>query len=107
MRGATPNSRIRVPRPRPRACTPRKLSSGAFGYCGPPNHQRASYSRKPVALTKGVISKSYVLAARSVRGVFIGRPEIAVSGRERPGRVISLKGEQAKGQPSAVRAQGE
>ena len=66
--GATPNSCTKVPSPSPSACTPSRLSSGAFALPGIPNHQRASYSRNPVGLTSGRRSKSAVLDFKSARG---------------------------------------
>src|SRR6476620_5844959 len=53
----------------PMACTPIKLSSGALIEPGWPNHQRASYSRKPVEATSGVVSKARVLGDRFADGL--------------------------------------
>src|SRR5436309_4983932 len=48
----------------PSACTPIRLSSGGWVEPGWPNHQRASYSRKPVDLMSGAVSKARVLGDR-------------------------------------------
>src|SRR6478672_7074971 len=54
--------------PMPSAATPMRLSSGRFFEPGTPNHQRASYSRKPVGLTSGRTSNGRVFGLRSVTG---------------------------------------
>src|SRR5947207_13494307 len=53
----------------PMACTPIKLSSGGLIEPGWPNHQRASYSRKPVEATSGIVSKARVLGDRFADGL--------------------------------------
>ena len=54
--------------PMPSAVTPIRFNSGAVLAPGTPNHQRASYSRKPVALISGQFSNSSVFGRRSDRG---------------------------------------
>src|SRR6185437_1181668 len=61
MSGPTPSRRISVPSPMPSACTPTRFSSGALSEPGWPNHQRASYSRKPVGFTSPLVSNANVL----------------------------------------------
>src|SRR5437588_5185915 len=53
----------------PSACTPIRLSSGGSIEPGWPNHQRAWYSRKPVDLMSGVVSKARVLGNRFSDGL--------------------------------------
>ena len=64
MRGSLPISRISVPRPCPSAWMPKRLISS-------PNSHRASYSRKPVGFTRGMVSNSRVFC--SIAGFGSGR----------------------------------
>src|SRR5665213_371565 len=64
-----PISPSSVPKPMPRAVTPIRFSSGGLCEPGIPYHQRASYSRKPVGLTSGVVSKASVLGCSAASGL--------------------------------------
>src|ERR671924_979271 len=54
--------------PMPSACTPMRLSSGSCGEPARPNHQRASYSRKPEGLITACVSKPKVLGLARLTG---------------------------------------